>query len=252
MTIFRTEARTINEDKLKTEYKNSDDLSVRNMANAVLKMHEFFGDNPDTDLNKLLDFLLNNVLFIYVSTEDREDAFRLFRVLNDSGVQLRSSDILKATNLSELKISDERITYAEMWEDAEGELGDDGFERFLNYVRTILVKDKQRLELIDEFEQKIYIPNKLQKGQMTFKLIEMYLDLYRTLLDDKKSLKKLGDHEFDTLMKVMLKGLLGTDWMAPLLRYFEKFGYIRILDFLKLLDIKYSADWIGRRRRRSE
>jgi hypothetical protein len=238
---------TINEDNLKDEKKDSDDLSVKNMANAVIVMRKFFRDNPDTNPITLLHFLLNNVFFIYVSTEDLEDAFRLFRVLNDRGAQLRSSDILKAINLSELKTPDERIMYAEMWEDAEGELGDDGFERFLNYVRTILVKDKQRLELIDEFEQKIYIPNKLQKGQMTFKLIEMYLDRYRTLLDDKKSLNKLGDYEFDTLMKVMLKGLLGTDWMAPLLRYFEKFEYIRILDFLKLLDIKYSADWIGRR-----
>ena len=142
------------------ERKNSDDLSVVNMANAVLMMHKFFSDNPDTDPTKLLDFLLNNVLFIYVSTEDLEDAFRLFRVLNDRGVQLRSSDILKAMNLTELKTSDERIMYAEMWEDAEGELGNDGdgFERFLNYVRTILVKDKARLELIDEFEQKIYKP----------------------------------------------------------------------------------------------
>ncbi len=244
---IKTGSGTIDEESLKDEKKNSYDLSVKNMANAVIVMRKFFSDNPDTNPTKLLGFLLNNVFFIYVSTEDLEDAFRLFRVLNDRGAQLRSSDILKAINLSELKTSDERIMYAEMWEDAEGELGDDGFERFLNYVRTILVKDKQRLELIDEFEQKIYIPNKLQKGQATFKLIEMYLDRYRTLLDDKKSFHKLGNHEFDTLMKVMLKGLLGTDWMAPLLRYFEKYEYIRILDFLKLLDIKYSADWIGRR-----
>ncbi|MDD4163587.1 MAG: HNH endonuclease family protein [Methanothrix sp.] len=44
----------------------------------------------------------------------------------------------------------------------------------------------------------------------------------------------------------MLKGLKGTDWMSPLLRYYEKFEHDKILDFLKLLDIKYSADWIGR------
>ena len=253
---IRTENGTINEDNLKEKSKNSDDLSVKNMANAVLVMRGFFRDyrdnqnNPDKDLpTKLLSFLLKNVLFIYVSTENLEDAFRLFRVLNDRGARLRSSDILKATNLAELKTADERIKYAEMWEDAEGGLGDggDGFERFLNYVRTILVKEKQRLELIDEFEKKIYTPEKLQKGQETFERIEKYLNIYRNLLNGEKSLKELGNHEFNTLLKVMQEGLLGTDWMAPLLRYFEIFKYVKILDFIKLLDIKYSADWIGRK-----
>ena len=168
--------------------------------------------------------------------------------LNDRGARLRSSDILKAMNLAELKISDERIKYAEMWEYAEGEFedGGDGFERFLNYVRTILVKDKARHELIDEFEQKIYMPQKLKKGQETFKLIEKYLNIHRTLLNGEKSCEELGNYKFDSLLKVMLKGLLGTDWMAPLLCYFKKFEYFKIFDFLKLLDIKYSADWIGR------
>ena len=240
---------TIKEDKLKMETKISDDPSVVNMANAVLMMHKFFSENPDTDPTKLFDFLLNNVLFIYVSTEDREDAFRLFRALNDSGVRLRSSDILKATNLAELKTSDERIMHAEMWEDAEGGFGNDrdGFERFLNYVRTILVKDKARLELIDEFEQKIYKPKLLNKGLKTFELIETYLNHYNELLEGQNYQKASNSHEFDNLLMVMQAGLLGTDWMPPLLRYFDKFQYQRIFDFLKLLDIKYSADWIGRR-----
>ena len=72
---------TIKGDKLKREGRNSDDPSVKNMATAVIVMHKFFSDNTNKDLpTKLLKFLLNNVLFIYVSTEDLEDAFRLFRV----------------------------------------------------------------------------------------------------------------------------------------------------------------------------
>lgn len=242
---IKTDTGTINENKLKDEMRKPN-VSVKGMANAVLEMHKFFRDNPDTDPEKFLDFLLNNVLFISVSTEDWEDAFRLFRVLNDSGIQLQSSDLLKATNLAELKTSDERIKYAEMWEDAEDELGHDGFERFLNHVRTILVKDKARHELITEFEENIY-PEKLQKGQETFDLIKRYLNIYRTLLDDKTTFHWYHSYEFGNLMKVMRNGLTGSDWMSPLLRYVERFEYIRILEFLKLLDIKYSADWIGRR-----
>ena len=244
---IKTDTGTNKKEQLTQEWKNSKDRSVRNMANAVLKMHEFFRDHPDTDLKRLLKFLLNNVLFIYVSSEDLEDAFRLFRVLNDRGARLRSSDILKATNLAELETEEERIVYAEMWEDAEGEFGDDGdgFERFLNYVRTILVKDKARLELIDEFEQKIYKPKHLDKGLKTFELIENYLKHYNELLYGQNYRKAGNNHQFNNLLMVMQAGLLGTDWMPPLLRYFDRFQYQRIFDFLKQLDIKYSADWIG-------
>ena len=33
--------------------------------------------------------------------------------------------------------------------------------------------------------------------------------------------------------------------MPPLLRYFDRFQYKRIIDFLRLLDNKFSADWIN-------
>jgi uncharacterized protein with ParB-like and HNH nuclease domain len=244
---IKTEKGTLDKGNLNKERKKSVDRSVQNMANAVIVMHKFFHENP-IDLTKFLEFLLKNVLFIYVSTENLEDAFRLFRVLNDRGVQLRGSDILKSINMSALKSEDERKKYAEMWENAEGELGDngEGFERFLNYVRTILVLDRSRYDLTDEFELKIYKPNKLQKGQATFDLVEEYLKYYRELKDAEISKHWLKNYEFDTLLKVMLTGLLGKEWIPPLLCYRKKFEWTRIMEFLKLLDIKYSSDWIGR------
>lgn len=233
----------------------NEDISIRNMANAILVMRNFFHNHPNTSPEKLLHFLLNNVLMIYVSTEDLEDAFRLFTILNDRGIPLRNSDILKSMNLGALNKSDEKTKYAKMWEEAENELGDD-FDRFLNHIRTILVKDKPRLNLLKEFEDKIYNPKErekstgapkpvlLHKGQETFELIERYLSHYHKLLDGK-SYSELNNFEFDNLLKVMLTGLPATDWMPPLMRYFDRFQYDGILDFLKRLDNKFSADWIN-------
>ena len=42
----------------------------------------------------------------------------------------------------------------------------------------------------------------------------------------------------------MLKGLPSTDWIPPLLKYYDRFGYKQIMEFLRLLDNKFSADWI--------
>lgn len=254
-SYIKTEGGTARKDELAKLGTNDDDLSVQNMANAVIEMRRFFRDNASIMPEDLLQFLLNRVLLIYVSTEDLEDAFRLFTILNNRGIPLRNSDILKSMNLGELTTPAEKIKYAKMWEEAEGELGDD-FDRFLNHVRTILVKDKARLNLLQEFEDKIYEPKErdkatgqkkpvlLRKGHDTFTLIEKYLDHYRTLLGGQ-NYDDTGSFEFDNLVKVMLAGLPATDWVPPLLRYFDKFKYERLLEFLKRLDNKFSADWIG-------
>lgn len=83
--------------------QDSPDTSVRNMANAVRVIREFFKANPVVQLDELLPFVVNNVLMIYVATEELEDAFRLFTILNARGIPLRNSDILKSMNLGALE-----------------------------------------------------------------------------------------------------------------------------------------------------
>lgn len=236
----------------------SDDPSIRNMAQAILVMRYYLTD-PETKpsiLTDLLIFIQNNVLLIYVATEDRDDAFRLFTILNDRGVPLRNSDILKSMNLGALEDPADRPRYAKLWEEAEGELGDD-FDRFLNHIRTILVKEKARLNLLQEFEDRIYIPKEkdkatgakkpvlLKKGKATFQLVERYLGHYNQLLGQKNYDETGGDFRFDNLIKVMLTGLPSTDWVPPLLRYFDRFKYDRLLQFTLKLDNKFSSDWIA-------
>ncbi|MDY0059889.1 MAG: DUF262 domain-containing HNH endonuclease family protein [Myxococcota bacterium] len=246
---------TSKEDELSKLADREDDKSVKNMAAALLEIRRYFQEKPEADPEKLLKFLLNKVLMIYVSTEDLEDAFRLFVILNDRGVPLRNSDIIKSTNLGALENAADKVKYAKMWEEAEGELGDD-FDRFLNHVRTVLVKEKARMSLLQEFEDKIYHPKEkdkatgekkpvlLVKGRDTFQFIDRYLKHYRALVDGK-NYDETGSFEFDNLIKVMFMGLPATDWVPPLLRFYDKFETREILPFLKKLDNKFSADWIG-------
>lgn len=233
------------------------DKGLQNMARAIIVMRDYLNDREnDVQPEQLLQFLLNNVLFIYVATEDLDDAFRLFTILNNRGVPLRNSDILKSHNLGALKDDSEKVRYALLWEQAENDLGDN-FDRFLNYLRTILVKEKARLNLLQEFEQKIYDPKErdkttnqrkpalLRKGKDTFALVERYLGHHNRLFSGDNYDETGGSFAFDNLIKVMGTGLPSTDWVPPLLRYFERFQYAEILPFLIRLDNKFSADWIG-------
>jgi len=255
--FIKTDGGTKSKDKLKELAQNSKDTSIRNMATAVLETHKYLSDpNKSLELIEFITFLSNNVLLIYVATENLDDAFRLFTILNDRGVPLRNSDILKSHNLGALDNDKDKARYAELWEEAEGDLGDD-FDRFLNHLRTILVKEKARLSLLDEFEQKIYNPREkdkstgitkpalLKKGKETFELIDRYLEHYTTLFRGDNHKQSGNSFAFSNLIKVMLTGLPSTDWIPPLLRYFDLFGYNDILKFLILLDNKFSADWIA-------
>ena len=255
----KTEGGTNREDELLKISQQNKDASVKNMANAILKIRSYLNDSGNgMDPDHLLTFLANNVLMIYVATEKLEDAFRLFMILNDRGVPLRNSDILKSINIGELDNDADKLYYAKLWEDAEGELEDE-FNRFLNHVRTILVKERPRLTLLKEFEDKIYNPKEidkvtrqkkpvlLRKGKDTFQLIEKYLSHYKALLGGNNNYDDTGSFEFDNLIRVMLIGLPATDWVPPLLRYYDQFGYKDILPFLKKLDSKFSADWIGQK-----
>lgn len=253
---------TNKEDDLLALKNKSSDPSMRNMANAVLKMRQVLNKlvvesaESGFNLSDFYSFICQKVLMIYVSTENLDDAFRLFTILNDRGMPLRNSDILKATNLGALTDTADKERYAKLWEEAEGDLGDD-FDRFLNHIRTVLLKDKARLNLLDEFEHKIYHPKEkdkatglvkqplLIKGKDTFKLVERYLKLYNQLLGGTNYDETGGSFEFDNLIKVMLTALPSTDWLPPLILYYDRFGYKRIQEFLVKLDNQLSSDWIA-------
>jgi len=255
--FVKTEGGTALEAGLLEKSVTKEDPSVRNMAAAILHIRKYLKDSErNLNLESFITFLCNNVLMIFVATENLEDAFRLFTILNNRGVPLRNSDILKSQNLGALKKDSEKTRYAKVWEEAEGELGDE-FDRFLNYLRTILVKEKARLSLLEEFEQKIYRPREkdkttgimkpalLIKGKSTFEMVERYLKHFNALLGGENYSQTGDSFSFDNLVKVMLTGLPSTDWVPPLLRYFDRFKFERLLDFLTALDNKFSVDWVA-------
>ena len=229
-------------------------ISIRNMANAMLVAHEFLEENK-SEIIGYLSYFLNKVLMIYVATEELQDAFQLFTVLNNRGVKLSSSDILKAKNLKELSAAD-RTSWATRWEEMETYFGED-FDKFLSHIRTILVKKKQTTTLLKEFDefvysnqeydrtQKKYVPRTpiLRRGRDTFELLYSYYHTYQEVFDTDHSVVT-GDYEITNYLKLMETGFGADYWIAPVLDYYRKYRRRGFVAFLKALDRKLSADWI--------
>lgn len=239
------------EDKMQAKDVN---ISIRNMANAMLVAHEFLEENK-SEIIGYLSYFLNKVLMIYVATEELQDAFQLFTVLNNRGVKLSSSDILKAENLKELSAAD-RTSWATRWEEMETYFGED-FDKFLSHIRTILVKKKQTTTLLKEFDefvysnqeydrtQKKYVPRTpiLRRGRDTFELLYSYYHTYQEVFDTDHSVVT-GDYEITNYLKLMETGFGADYWIAPVLDYYRKYRRRGFVAFLKALDRKLSADWI--------
>lgn len=238
-------------DKMQAKDVN---ISIRNMANAMLVAHEFFEENK-SEIIGYLSYFLNKVLMIYVATEELQDAFQLFTVLNNRGVKLSSSDILKAENLKELSAAD-RTSWATRWEEMETYFGEE-FDKFLSHIRTILVKKKQTTTLLKEFDefvysnqeydrtQKKYVPRTpiLRRGRDTFELLYSYYHTYQEVFDTDHSVVT-GDYEITNYLKLMETGFGADYWIAPVLDYYRKYRRRGFVAFLKALDRKLSADWI--------
>lgn len=260
--FLKTDDGTNDEDSLQHLAAGSSDISVRNMAAAVLEIRRFFSDAEAPKLEVFFPFFRNKVLLIYVASQQLEDAFRLFTVMNDRGMKLRNSDILKTMNLSALKEAggseQEQQRDAHLWEEMEGDLGED-FDVFLAHVRTVLVKEKARLGLLQEFEDNIYdrrqfhrdtkqytkLPPLLERGRPTFDFIRRYRQHYQAILSGN-NYDIEGSWEFDNLVSLLNDAGLADFWVPPVLHYREIFGEQRIVEFLRKLENKFCGDWIAR------
>ena len=80
----------------------------------------------DDQRNTLAQFVVQRCYLVVVSTSDQSSAYRIFSVLNDRGLDLSPTDILKADIIGGMD-EEIRTEYTEKWEDMEEELSRDGF-----------------------------------------------------------------------------------------------------------------------------
>lgn len=235
-------------------YSKDTDLSVINMSKNIVQMREYFLGHQN--LEQFTIFLINKVLMIYVGSEELDDAFRLFTVMNNRGVKLRSSDILKAGNLAMILDDDIRVKAAKNWEEAENYFGED-FDEFLSHLRSILVKKKATASLLKEYEENIYAPKEydrtnkttnnltplLNKGLDTFNFIDKFRRHYVEIFDSSHY-ELSNSFELNNLLVIMKAGFESDFWVAPLLKYYDKFASHQLIDFVKSLDNAFAYDWL--------
>lgn len=227
------------EEIVKTAENYRANISERHICNTLVCFKKYFDERPYIDITKYIQFITNNVVMIYISADRLEDAFRLFSIMNDRGLKLSNADILKSSNLEHLSDKNDVDDYAKRWEDMQADLGND-IDRFLLYVRNMILKSRVKTNLLDEYENNIFKPEKLQRGEAFFKMVFKTYETYDKIIN----LTDNYDVPFGNLIRVLLGSMQNTEWIPSVLLYYQKFQDKGLLAYTKKVVCKNIADSI--------
>lgn len=170
--------------------------------------------------DRLTKFLVQRCYLVVVSASDQSSAYRIFAVMNDRGLDLSPTDILKAEIIGAMDESI-RPQYTEKWEDTEEDLGRDGFRDLFAHIRMIYKKDKARGSLNQEFRDDVL--EQVKEKNFIDEVLTPFADTYEivTRMDykstaDAKKIKNIN------LYLEHLGRLDNSDWISPAMMFFKQ------------------------------
>lgn len=226
-------------------YETGNDAQV-NIKNAICIFTDRIKDLSQHEIELLIQHISQRCVFIYVSTKNFNDAYRLFTIINDRGLQLRRIDILKTNNLEPKVIPDprERRMYSNTWESMENDLGADEFEDLISFIRTIEIKEKAKEDILKEFNNLIFDKGKIKRGIDFIDYVVQYRNIYQKLILDKDVNLGINTIAYKNLISIMTDFLPSNEWIPSLLYYYKKFGLENLYEFLLKLEKKFVSDWV--------
>ena len=128
--------------------------SQRRMFENAKRMWERVSELSEDRRAILATFIIQRCFLVVVATTDQDSAYRIFAVMNDRGLDLSPTDILKAQIIGGMN-SDIRSKYTDIWEDWEEKVGRNGFREIFVHIRMIRLKRKMRGVLQQEFQDNV-------------------------------------------------------------------------------------------------
>ena len=169
--------------------------------------------------NTLVHFLAQHCYLVVVSTSDQNSAYRIFSVLNDRGLDLSPTDILKADIIGALEET-KQTPYTKKWEDIEEDLGRDNFRDLFAHIRMIYVKSKLYGTLQQEIQASIL--KSVEKSKFVDQILIPYAEAYEVVTSE--SYESVADAEAVNQFLRYLNRLDNFDWIPPAIEYYKRYS----------------------------
>lgn len=96
--------------------KDNDDETVKNMVERYLDIPNAFPEEINTEkLPYFIDWLIEKVVIVKITAHSDENAYTIFETMNDRGLNLTPTEMLKGYVLSKIKDKDKRIKLNDIW-----------------------------------------------------------------------------------------------------------------------------------------
>lgn len=182
---------------------------------------------------KLVQFILRKCFLVAVEASDRNSAFRVFSVMNDRGLDLAPTDILKADIIGMMPQADQD-RYNDTWESTEDYLGRTSFSDLMSHIRMIHRKQKLKDTVVEEVRR--YVQPQDRPAEFIDDELVPLATAYKALLD-----KNFRGSDLSQQINQHLKnlGLLdNSDWQPSAIVALSKYDAdeARLEDFLRRLD----------------
>jgi uncharacterized protein with ParB-like and HNH nuclease domain len=191
--------------------------SQKNIRDNALFFLKRLENLPARQRVRLAEFIITRCFLIVVSTPDLDSAYRIFSVLNDRGLDLSHTDILKAEIIGKIP-TQQQDAYNAKWEEIEASLGREMFQSLFTYIRTIHRKVKPQDTILKEFRE--YVRPIEHPQQFIDKSLEPYADAFYTIKNTAyqsiKSAEKVNN------LFGWLNRIDNSDWIPPAILYFSR------------------------------
>lgn len=202
-------------DRLRSIAVDSLSDSRRNMVENALLFDERLSRLTQGDCQRLVEFVVNHTYLVVVATQDFESAYRIFAVLNERGLDLTHSDILKSEVIGGIVELDQDL-YTKKWETEEEDLGRDGFSELFAHIRMVYAKTKARESILKEFRS--YVLSQFPDGRDFIDEVLVPLsDAYEIVT--RSDFRSAGGADAVNGLLRWLNRLDNVDWIPPAIRY---------------------------------
>jgi len=168
--------------------------------------------------DRLAMFLLQRCFLVVVSASDQASAYRIFSVMNDRGMDLEPTDILKADIIGAIP-QDQEQHYTEIWEGLEEDLGRDRFADLFGHIRMIHRKAKARQAMMQEIRESLRPQDRPQQfiDRTLAPMARAYQTIENADYGERQHASEINRH------LIHLNRLDNSDWLPPAISFFAHY-----------------------------
>lgn len=193
-------------------------LNIQKNAQSIYKELE---KKSEEHLTKITEFIIQGCYLVVVVSPEWDSAYRIFSVMNDRGLDLTTTDILKADIIGAIS-EDKRNHYTNQWQNTEDDIGREQFSELFSHIRMIFRRTKLSSTVVKEFREYVLKRNTDSEKFIKDTLLP-YADAYKIIINNDYTCNNEEHQRKINQSLQWLNKINNSDWVAPAMQFISRY-----------------------------